>query len=77
MAILKLVVSPAITKFAYEVDKSSNRITFGLIISGTLIAAAIIYNIFKPVAIGLLIISAIFTLFLLASILKERGGIKL
>jgi len=71
------VDDPAITKFAYEVDKSSNRITFGLIISGTLIAAAIIYNIFKPVAIGLLIISAIFTLFLLASILKERGGIKL
>lgn len=71
------VDDPAITKFAYEVDKSSNRITFGLVISGTLIAAAIIYNQFKTVAIGLLIISAVFTLFLLASILKERGGIKL
>ena len=78
------IVDPEITKFAYEVDKSSNRITFGLIISGTLVASAVIalakvppyFNGVPILTIGLLTISAIFALFLFVSILKERGDIK-
>ncbi len=79
------IVDPAISNFAYEVDKSSNRITFGLVIAGTLVAAAIIALAKIPpffrnvplLTIGLLIISAIFTVFLIISILKEkRGGMK-
>ncbi len=79
------VEDPAIAKFAYEVDKSSNRITFGLIISGTLMAAAIIalakvppyYKDIPILTIALLIISAVFSILLLISISKERSGIKI
>lgn len=79
------VEDPAIAKFAYEVDKSSNRITFGLMISGALIAAAIIalakvppyYKNIPILTIALLIISAVFLILLLISISKERRGIKI
>src|SRR3989344_8080504 len=78
------VEDPNISKFAYEVDKSSNRITFGLLIAGLVIAAAIMalakvppfYKNVPVITIGLLIISVIFIILLIISILKERGDKK-
>src|SRR3989338_5363926 len=75
---------PDIKKFAYEVDKSSNRLTFGLLIAGLAIASAILalakipplYNNIPILSIVLLIITGLFIIFLFISILKERGVMK-
>ncbi len=70
-----------IKKLALEMDKSSNRITYGLIIAAMVLAAAIIMTIDKgPYMFGIpvlsfiaIVIALLFTLILLISIFKEHA----
>jgi ubiquinone biosynthesis protein len=68
-----------IRTMAYEVDKSSNRISLGLLITGFIIASALMINIGEPVLYGIPLLSLIgfaiallLILLLIHSVIKER-----
>ncbi len=71
-----------IKKFAFEIDKSSNRIAYSMILASMVVAAALLAKSSPPYAFNLPLISLIFlsiaifvTILLLISIYKEGEGL--
>lgn len=68
-----------IKKLAVDIDKSSNRLTYGIIVSALLITGALLVNIGKPISYGFpmvsllcFIMALIFAIILFVSIEKEE-----